>query len=96
MPANPAIRAALEAAHKARVRSRYERTKAMFARGVDQELADSSADTAAAIAAFLRALPANSTIWTPARTAWNPKGRQAPWMDVSALAAAVEEAARDG
>lgn len=77
---DPAIRAALEAAHKARVRSRYERMRTMFARGVDQELADSSADTAAAIVAFLRAMASpddDATIWC------------------CETAAAVEEAVRD-
>lgn len=91
--ADPAIRAALEAAHKARVRSRYERTKAMFAHGVDQELADSSADTAAAIVAFLRALPERFPMpgqHNPACQVWGHlKG------EMRRLAAAVEEAARD-
>lgn len=79
------IRAALEAAHKARIASRWQRTRRMFQNGAQLEPGeDGSADTAVAIAAFHRDIAGRyemASDWVKA----------APHR---ALAAAVEEAAR--
>jgi hypothetical protein len=83
------IRAALEAAHIARIENRRTRTRRMLKNGVEREPGeDGRADTAAAIVAFLRALPqvriTDDAGTLLASASWEP------------IAAAVEAEARDG
>lgn len=59
------------------------------------DVGEAEAIAGAAIAAFLRALPKDATVWIPS-PGKHDRGRPYPWMKATALAAAVTAAAQEG